>query len=329
VPLPGETLSTHLDALRRLCDYGVDILQNHNMRLLSGAETNSLATREKYDFQTKYRLIHGDAGEYKLPNGDTFKVFEYEESLRQTNTMPEAEVFFLRKLHFLVDFAWNLGVYKPLLRVGHLYDVNPIDVLMDVLALAEGQQDGNDNGIVEFMARLDAFSHEEWFDSEADIEAYFSEEENFSSLVNQEFEKLNILFSLILLKEYKPAFDAAFVSALRKRGVVPEEILRSAADMTVAAFPPLGDTDRDLQVEVPDNLENLTPDNVHEFKLSENVQVIRLVESERRQTLQRVLSDGKGKTLSKVLNTQGLSLRDLKFKVADGLDFDKQFRRAV
>ena len=114
VPLPGETITSHIEALRQLCDYGVDIIQNHNMRLLAGAETNSPDTRQTFGFKTRYRLIHGDAGVYRCPDKTTIRAFEYEESLRETTTLAEKaafssrfclELFFLRKLHFLVDFA--------------------------------------------------------------------------------------------------------------------------------------------------------------------------------------------------------------------------------
>ena len=116
VPLPGETLDSHLTSLRNLFEYGVDIIQSHHMRLLAGAETNTTATRETYDFQTRYRLIHGDAGAYTAPDGTVLRCFEYEESLRSTNTIAEDQMFYLRKLHFLVDFCWNMEVYKPFAR---------------------------------------------------------------------------------------------------------------------------------------------------------------------------------------------------------------------
>ena len=69
VPLPAETIETHLRGLRTLLELGVDIVQNHNMRLLAGAETNSQETREQFKFRTRYRLIHGDAGIYRTPGG--------------------------------------------------------------------------------------------------------------------------------------------------------------------------------------------------------------------------------------------------------------------
>ncbi len=69
VPLPRETLESHLQALRMLIDFGVDVIQSHNVRLLSGAELNLPETRKEYEFKTRFRLIHGDAGIYRSPDG--------------------------------------------------------------------------------------------------------------------------------------------------------------------------------------------------------------------------------------------------------------------
>jgi len=93
VPLPSETLATHLEGLRELFDARVDVILNHNMRLLAGAETNSEATRTRFQFKTRYRLIHGDAGAYRSPDGQVIRAFEVEESLRSTSTMTEEDLF--------------------------------------------------------------------------------------------------------------------------------------------------------------------------------------------------------------------------------------------
>ena len=137
VPLPGETLASYTTGLRSLTELRVDIILNHNMRLLAGAETNSTQTRERFKFRTRYRLIHGDAGIYRTPDGTEIRAFEYEESLRSTDSMSEDEIFYLRKLHFLVEFCWNIEVYKPLLSLGLQHNISPVDVLTKLLSEAE------------------------------------------------------------------------------------------------------------------------------------------------------------------------------------------------
>jgi radical SAM superfamily enzyme YgiQ (UPF0313 family) len=325
VPLPSETVATHLAGLRQLIELGVDIVQNHNMRLLAGAETNSRDTRGKFSFRTRYRLIHGDAGIYKAPNGTEIKTFEYEESLRSTSTMSEEDLFYLRKLHFLVDFCWNIEVYKPLLRLGLLYGVNPIDVFAKVL---EGAGRGQEKELARFWAEFDRCSHEEWFDTEDAIETYFADRTNFQRLIDQDFEKLNIQFSVIVLREYKVAFDRVFEKALRGLGVIPEAVLADVAQVTFALFPPLIDIPENHSVDMASNLLSLDHTTLDTFLPASDRLSIRLKEAPARRRLRQTISSQRGMTLSKMLNTHGVSLADLKLAAIDSLAFDKAFRRA-
>lgn len=320
VPLPGETLQSHVAALRTLMDVGVDVIANHNMRLLAGAETNSQETRDRFSFSTRYRLIHGDAGEYRAPGGEIIRAFEYEESLRSTEAMPEEELFYLRKLHFLVDFCWNIEVYRPLLNLGQLYGISPIDVLLALLHC---------NDLAAFFAEFDARSHAEWFDSASQIESYFSEPHNWARLLNREFEKLNIQFSVIALCDHKAAFDRAFERTMRSFAAIPEDILPEVAKVTFAMFPPINQTPSSEPIIVPENLLVLDSANLGQFSLAPQRRALHLAETKPRANLRSAIASAQGSTLSKLLNTQGLSLRDLRLVVAEDFRFDKAFRRMI
>ncbi len=326
VPLPGETLASHIAALRSLTELGVDIIQNHNMRLLAGAETNSTETRRTFNFRTRYRLIHGDAGIYRAPDGTEIRAFEYEESLRSTNSMSEDEIFYLRKLHFLVDFCWNIEVYKPLLSLGLMHGINPIDVLTRLLS--EGER-GERPELAAFFAEFDRRSADEWFEDAQDIESYFTDAANFQRLLNQEFEKLNIQFSVIALRDFKPAFNDAIADILRNFGSIPAEVMDATAMLTFALFPPLHNEAPSQAIEIPAGLLDLREGDAKQGVLAPDKHIIKLVETKARRNLRKVISTARGATLSKILNTQGISLRDLQLAVVGGAKFGEAFRRAV
>lgn len=314
VPLPGETRETHLSALRELMRLGVDIIQNHNMRLLAGAETNDPNTRHEFGFKTRCRLIHGDAGIYRDPAGQELRVFEYEESLRATSSMDEEDLFHLRKLHFLVDFCWNIEVYKPLLKVALAYGANPTDILEAVLA--RGVLDDHAETAA-FFRQLDAYSREEWFDDAAAIGAYFAEEKNFRRLIDQEFEKLNIMFSIVLLRDAKRAFDGHFKAVIEELGVVPGDMLNAVSEYCFALYPPLEETDGHVSLDLPENFFDLDPDATG-FVMSATTRNFSFAESTKRKEVRALLADTRQKTLSKILNTQGISLRDLRLEPVAG-----------
>jgi len=306
VPLPGETLDSHLHALRSLMDYGVDMIQSHNMRLLAGAETNSTETRTQYQFKTKWRLIHGDAGIYRAPDGTELRSFEVEESLRSTSTMTEDEVFYLRKMHFLMHLCWTSEVYKTLFKTSRLYGVHGMDVFKRLI-------DFPGERLRRFWAEFDEYSHAEWFESEDAIRGYFAQDANFQRLINREFEKLNIMFSVVVLRDYKHDFDAAVAEILRDTGAIPEAVLGHALKLAVATFPTLDADLAETTIEMPHNFGELDQTSAHSFTPSSTTVPVRLLASPKRTMFRTMVLQSSGKTLSKILDTNGLDFADMRF----------------
>ena len=227
------------------------------------------------------------------------------------------KLFYFRKLHFLIDFCWNLNVYKPLLKAAHFYNVNPLDVFKIILESVEGARDSENESqrmISEFFNRFDEFSHSEWFDSAEEIENYFTDGTNFQRLIEQEFDKLNILFSVILLKEYKPAFDIVIKESISSFLSVPKEILESVSAFVWAIFPSIDLTSNEKTVSFPENLAALNRESADKFIPSANRKLVKLLETYKRREVCKLLADTQSKTLSKVLNARGagsLFLRNL------------------
>lgn len=314
VPLPAETLASHLDALRELFDLDVDIVMSHNMRLLAGAETNSAATRRDFSFRTRYRLIHGDAGEYRAPDGAILRAFEYEESLRSTSTLSEQELFYLRKLHFLVDFCWNIEVYKTLLRVLRTRGINPLEIIVRLLSpalLARHPRLG------EFWAAFDEESEAEWFDSVEDIQRHFSEEGNWRRLVGLEYEKLNIKFGVTVLKSYKDDFDVAIHELVAELSV-DRSGLDAVCRYTFALFPSLDAHEVEREIQMPEGYKRML--DIEQPNCTGNsLEVpVRLVPAAGRSSILPYITgaDARAFTLSKILNTAGISLRELRYHEA-------------
>ncbi len=316
VPLPEETIDSHLSGLRQLFEFGVDIIQNHNCRLLPGASLNSPETRSEFGFMTAFRLIHGDAGRYKLPDGGEIRAFEYEESLRSTTTMSEEEMFFLRKLHFLVDFCWNLDTYKLLLKFGMEKGFNPLDILISLID--ETPRTGNtkfsqgSNQLATFWRMFDNASRNEWFNSSSHIEEYFEDEENFTRLVEGEFEKLNTLYAVIALRDFKSEFDAAILGALQTASSVEPEICTEVLTITQAMMPGLEVQNQEVSIDVREF--SGVAQSFLSGLFSYDKAISFLPHPERKKLIELIQdAECEGFTLSKVLNTQNFSLRSLCF----------------
>ena len=69
-------------------------------------------------------------------------------------------------------------------------------------------------------------------------------------------------------------------------------------------------------VDLPDNYFDITYESPKETFMNSSTKKFWFVESDKRAELRAILSDAQQKTLSKVLNTQGISLRDLRLELA-------------
>ena len=304
IPLPGESLESHYSGLRKLFDVGVDIIMNNNMRMLPGTEMNSQKTRIKFNFKTRYRLIHGDSGCYKSADGKEIKTFELEESLRATNTMSEDEVFKLREVHFLVEFMWNFQIYSDLLKVAKKFKINQLDLIIKFLE--KGKKDLN---LQNFWIQFDKASKGEWFNSRKEAEEFFSKKENFENLINQEYEKLNIQFSIVILKDYKKYFDEVLVETIKDFGAVPEYLIKDVSKIVFAQFPPFSAGNIDIKSKI--NFKNIHKENLDEDKDSTFYNYHFPVSIKQKKII-KILTETKKIAISKILNTQNLSIRSLK-----------------
>lgn len=329
IPLPGETINSHYEGLRKLFDLDVDIITNHNMRLLPGAEINSIENRKKYGFKTKYRLIHGDHGVYKTPHNEEIKIIEYEESLRETNSMKENDIFKLRKVHFMIDVFWNTGVYKMILSLAKVFHINPINIILqflteDKLKLLDKELKFQ---IQLFFKLFDEESTQEWFDSEEHIKEYFDKEENFNKILQHKFEKLNIKFSILLLKNFKTYFDKAILKFVSNTLGRKDSLILHYSNINFKLFPAINENCI-KNISLPTNLFEINPNNLDEFRLNENHRKYDLFESKKRVSLKRLLKNNKG-TISKIFNTQRISLKDLKINHNIKLDNNNFFSRSI
>jgi radical SAM superfamily enzyme YgiQ (UPF0313 family) len=182
VGLPGESLQSHLNTLRKVFELGFDRIEVGNIRLLPGSEMETDECRNKYELKTKYRLISGGYGKY----GD-MPIFEYEESVRSSKDIEENEMLSLRLIHFLIWALWNLGIGKPILKYLQLeYKQNPLDVILDLIESTKNEQ------FREFVKKFNQQSIDEWFDTPEELTKYY--EKNFEKLIEEGFLKLNFRY---------------------------------------------------------------------------------------------------------------------------------------
>lgn len=222
--LPGETYEGHLNTLRQCFDVGFDHITTVNTILLTGSEMESQESRDKYDLRTKYMVRAGSFGEY-----DEIRAIEYEEVIRGTSTMSEAEITSLTILHWLVWFGWNFGFMKPVLKyLQKEHGLCPVDVFLGMQERDFGSHTRVKTFFKTFMQEMDNL----FFEDSDSLETHYLKEENWQSLMQGDFIKPEKTFNAKVLLD-RSLRDELFDCLIEG---LPESVLATTelSDLTAA-----------------------------------------------------------------------------------------------
>lgn len=190
VGMPEETFESQLESLDKAYALGFDSIGGGEIRMLYGSEMERDDSRQKFDLQTKYRLIQEGMGYY-----DGRFVFELEESVRATASMSEADMFNIRILRALMYGSITIGEHNVLLKYLQHRGVKVTDFFYKLIAY--GKQDPFIGKKIEWLYQK---AYNEWFNSIEEAEAYFSHPENAQKQLNEPATKLNFdWISMILI----------------------------------------------------------------------------------------------------------------------------------
>ena len=108
--LPGETKQQFIDSMKKVIDFGFHRASVGDIRLLDGSVMAEDDFKKKHGIVSRFRVIPSAYGEY----GGT-KVIEYEECIRETNSMNAEDFLELRlfNAHYFLLYYVELG--RPML----------------------------------------------------------------------------------------------------------------------------------------------------------------------------------------------------------------------
>jgi len=171
--LPGENLQTHLAAIDKLLDAGIDQMHNFQALMLKGSEMEAQHSRDTFQFKTAFRVLPKMFGIY---GGE--KVFDVDEVVVATSTLSFEDYITARKHHLMSSIFWNDSWFKLAVRYAAHFGVKPSEWLRGMLPAME-----KDTG--DLRKLLDDFVHEtecELFPSREACVEFYSRPENFERL---------------------------------------------------------------------------------------------------------------------------------------------------
>jgi len=218
--LPGETLDTHLTALRKLLDAGVDQVTNFQLMMLKGSELDSEESRRMFSFKTYFRILPKNFGVY---GGE--KVMDIEEVAVCTDTLNFEDYIEARKYALASVAFWHDNTLAEVVKFAESWGVKRSEWLDGMLAAME-----RDTGVL--RRYLDDFVREtrnELFETKEECLAFYSKEENFQRLLRSEIGD-NLMHKYQAIASFhiwpyicQAAFDATRAMVLNRGAAVEME----------------------------------------------------------------------------------------------------------
>ena len=175
--LPGETLESHREGMRKLINAGTDQMHCFQAMVFKGADLETTESREMFKFDTRFRVLAKSYGEY-----DGERVFDLEEIVVATDTLPFEAYLKARKLHLTFSVFWNDGWFRDVIDFVVTCGIQRYDWLEAMLEAMTA-----DTGKMrEFLDHFMEETKNELFPTKEACAEFYGRDENFEKLRNAE-----------------------------------------------------------------------------------------------------------------------------------------------
>jgi len=229
LPLPGETLESHLDSVEKLLNADIDHVFSYTLMMINGAEMNSPEERIKWGFETKYRVLPRNFS--KLLSGEN--VIEVEEVAVATNTLSFDDYLLARKVILMVSLVNNYG-FRALRR----FCLENKLSLVRLARMIIHELEGHETNALEIRGLLADFSREttaELWNSESELVEYYQDDQNLQKLLTGEHGRnlLQTYQTIALSKLTNQLVECTFFNlyAMMRELNLPEKSFKQAKDV--------------------------------------------------------------------------------------------------
>ena len=206
-PLPGETKESFLNGIATLFEE-MDIsnveIRFYPLALLPGAEIATTESKEKYGFQTAWRMLPGHNGKF-----DKISSCEYEEIVISTNTFELEDYYYIRQLHFFICLFVTYKIYKPVMAL--YLSLKRKDGFIRFIDNLITEIHSEDEVLRELLMSLDKAAQEELLLAEQ-----FPVHEKLYDYKDKEQKRLNIFYIFELLYGNQGRYRYEFNQLIRK-----------------------------------------------------------------------------------------------------------------
>ncbi len=144
--LPGESKATFMQGVSDLLDTGVKRISAHQLMLLHGAPLSNPESRREFGFQTRFRVVARDVGNY---TGEP--VVEMEEMVVETPDFSFADYLDTRVFHLLLTIFYYEGNIEEPFEFARQQGLKPYDLVVRMQSMLDRAPAGFRKVIDEFV----------------------------------------------------------------------------------------------------------------------------------------------------------------------------------
>ena len=263
LPLRMETLESHFESYRFMISAGVDNVFVHNLMMLNGTEIKTKEFRDRYNMQTRFRILPRDIGRFFGEN-----CFEYEEICVSTNKFSLQDYKKSRFLQLIMKTVHSV-LFEPLLK----YIKEGQNFYEFIKALVENSESAPNN-LVDVFNRYRNDAEGELFETVEELKNYCSNEENFSKVLKGEIGgNLVQTYYALLITDYAGLMVDFFIKNLAPDHDDTE--LENLKEFTISRYINLKNSydepiEKSFDYNMPEWFDDTSSKKLYEFKGSLN-----------------------------------------------------------
>jgi hypothetical protein len=222
--LPGETKASFMNAVRDLLAAGVKRISAHQLMLLHGAPLSSPENRRRWNFNTRFRVVARNVGNY---TGEP--VVEVEEIVVETPTFSFQDYLETRVFHLLLTIFYYEGNFEEALEFAQQEGLQPFDLIVRMQSTLDRAPAGFKSLIDDFLRE----SQEELFPTKEACMAWAHR--NFDgvadgSLGGNLLSKYSMIGRFKITQETLQFLECTIAGALGRGGRTKREVLRAVME---------------------------------------------------------------------------------------------------
>jgi radical SAM superfamily enzyme YgiQ (UPF0313 family) len=180
--LPTDTKAKHCKSVFDMLDAGIQDIRSFQFILLPGTEGSNTASRERFKYDTGFRVLARCFGRYDI-YGEPTGAAEIQEIVLGNSTMPRDDYFECRAFDLTVAIFNNGGILKEFFRLAETLGIPKSRIIGRIHELARAAA----GPLEEIYAEFRAGEGKNFFEHKGDLEQFLEKPETMDAYLRGEY----------------------------------------------------------------------------------------------------------------------------------------------